>query len=109
VTQHLAIFEDQRGESRDIRRRNGKASTLELVKDHFYLYTRCSIRYRFPPVIPLHRSIPFPAARDGQRLERYKQWADLFCLNEEGPFLCGGSRGYEFCSLGKIGLYAGKG
>ena len=30
------------------------------------------------PVIPLQRSIPFPASTDGQMPEHYMQWADPF-------------------------------
>lgn len=30
------------------------------------------------PVIPLRRSVPFPASRDGQMPEHYMQWADPF-------------------------------
>jgi len=30
------------------------------------------------PVVPVHRTTPFPASRDGQMPEHYMQWTDPF-------------------------------
>jgi alkanesulfonate monooxygenase SsuD/methylene tetrahydromethanopterin reductase-like flavin-dependent oxidoreductase (luciferase family) len=30
------------------------------------------------PVVPVHRTTPFPVSRDGQMPEHYMQWADPF-------------------------------
>jgi hypothetical protein len=79
ATQHIAIFEDQWGEPRDIRRRNGKAFTMELVKDHFHIqgvpFVGDSRTSGYSIVLQ-----PFISGFTGrQRLERDKQWADPFC------------------------------